>query len=166
MRIMALAAAALACAMAACAPANPPAAPAAEAADPLAPLTVEGLDVACNAAYQRRCDAAGCAPIDGNEIAVPIAFSWNGTAGTGELCIATGCHAMFLAPLPGDAPSPGDDIMAVVLSPGTPETEGAGPGPFLDGIVSLPRDGSSFQFIQGGVNVWGGACTAPPAPAP
>lgn len=165
MRIMVLAVAA---ALAACAPASPPAeeATAPAAAQAPAPLTVEGIDVSCNAAYQRRCDAAGCAPIDGNEIALPIAFSWNGAAGTGELCIATGCHAVFLAPLPADAPSPGDDIMAAVLSPGTPETEGAGPGPFFDGIVSLPRDGSSFQFIQGGVNVWGGACTAPPAPAP
>ena len=114
-------------------------------------LRVAGLNVVCNAAYQRVCDAAGCVALDGNEIAVPVAFSFDGRAG--ELCMATGCHAVTLAALPGASAAAEDDILAAVLA------EGA-----LEGVVALKRDGAAFQFIQGGTSVWGGACA--PASAP
>ncbi len=151
----------------ACAPAETgPAAPSPEAAalPSYTPLRVEGLAVACNATAQARCRAEGCAPE--TDAPIPVAFSFDGDAGTGELCMATGCHAVFLAPMPADAPSPGDGgFLAAVLAPGTPETAGAGPGPFFDGVISLARDGASFHFMQSGADtmIWSGACAPPPA---
>ncbi|MBI1251024.1 MAG: hypothetical protein GC189_06110 [Alphaproteobacteria bacterium] len=122
-------------------------------------LRVDGLNVACNASYQRTCGPDGCAMQDELDIAVHVAFSFNGETGEGSLCMATGCHDVFLATLPADAPSPGDDIMAAVLAPGSAETASAGPGPFFDGVVILDRRGEGFQFVQSGTVIWGGRCT-------
>lgn len=141
-------------------PAAQPAAPPAEAAA-LEGVRAPDLRVSCNAGYLQRCGDAGCVGEgEGAGPSIPVAFNYDGATGAGELCMATGCHAVVIAAFPGDALDADEAVSGAVVDPG-----GEGEPANYNGVVTIARDGSTFQFISPGVgdiSVWGGACERTP----
>ncbi|MGE0044280.1 MAG: hypothetical protein AB7J28_16150 [Hyphomonadaceae bacterium] len=162
---------AAALALAACGQASAPATQTAEAQTP-APAAAEArvmddaIRVTCNAYYQVDCGDVACR-LSGEEAApsIPVAVTYDGDTGGGELCMATSCEAVYFAPLPGGPQAPSQAMSAAVMTAQTPQTTAMRPGPYYNGTVVIARDASTFQFIQYGqstTQVWGGACEMTP----
>jgi hypothetical protein len=140
-----------------------------EAAGPdFIPIIDDTYNLSCNASAQASCTATGCQAEGEGSPLVPVAWSFTGTTGEGELCMATGCVPAFLTALPADTAAPNTGLSGAVLTrpnPDQPTPAPDGDGPFYSGVVTMARDGTAFQFAQlneGSLTVWSGTCSANP----
>lgn len=145
-------------------PAPAPSAPAAASQV----LRAEGFSVSCNAEALSNCTSETCAHETGQIPSVPLAWSFDGATGLGELCIATGCAAAEVIAPPGEAAGPGEDLVGLLLTApvlfdeASGEAAAAAPTVF-DGVVTMARSGDRFSIVQtnaGGAMIWTGACVA------
>ena len=119
----------------------------------IAPLLTPGMDITCNAEKESVCDARGCrAETDGM---IPVALSYDGASGHGELCMGETCDAVTLTALPADAGDPNVDIMAAIVDPGI---QAEPDNPQSRGVAIIKRDGSSFALVHDGPRIWSGRC--------
>ena len=113
------------------------------------------MDVSCNAEHESVCDEKGCrAETDGM---VPLALSYNGATGHGDLCMGESCNGVYLTALPADTPDPTADLIAAIVATGAADEHHEARPPSSEGVALIAHDHASFQVFRGS-DVWSGRC--------